>query len=223
LPLAPVVGGGRSALLTGAESQRVALNPSVEWQIFETSFRPWPGCRDTHAGIDAALALRGNFKLDEITEVSVETYARAVQRCDRPAPQSTAQAHHSLQHAVAVALLYGPPRLEAFDPVAINAPQVVALRARVRLHPAESFEAEFPRRFGAGLTLKLRNGDNRTAVARNALGDPDNPLSEAGIIEKAAMLLEAGGVTPGQRDSVIEAALTLPWAESLDAFTTLLP
>jgi 2-methylcitrate dehydratase PrpD len=223
LPLAPIVPGGRGILLSGGEPQRVALSAAVEWQIFETSFRPWPGSRDTHAGIDAALALRGNFKLDEITEISVETYSRAVQRCDRAAPQGTVQAHHSLQHAVAVALLYGPPRLEAFDTVAINAPQVVALRARVRLQASESFDADFPRRFGASLTVKLRGGETRTAVARNALGDPDNPLSEAGIIEKAAMLLEAGNVAPGQRDSIIEAALTLPWAESLDTFTTLLP
>jgi 2-methylcitrate dehydratase PrpD len=214
--------GGRLAG-PGALGQAHGLDPSIEWQIFDTSIRSWPGARDTHAAIDAALSMRGHFNLEDIISITVETFNRAAHDCDVPVPATMREAHRSLQHAVAVALLYGAPRPEAFEDAALGVSQLAALRSRVRVKAAAAFEGVHPRQFGASVTLRLVGGGSRSAVVRDALGDPENPLTEAGVIEKATLLIDNGGIAQEQRDALIEAALTLPWAPTLDALNGLLP
>jgi 2-methylcitrate dehydratase PrpD len=170
------------------------------WRIGEVSFKPWPACRHAHAAIDAALALRAAGVHGE-ERIMVETYADALAFCDRPAPASVIEAKFSLQHAVAVALLRGEPRLEDFSPAAIEDPQLAALRRRVEVIAAPEFDHAYPARFGAAVSA----GTQR-AVIPDALGDPENPISDDRLREKALMLMQAGGLSPRDRERLIGAA-----------------
>lgn len=181
---------GDPAAMVGSERDK--------WRIHDVSFKPWPACRHAHAVIDAALALRDQIDLDREGEIFVSTYADALKFCDQPDPQSVIEAKFSLQHSVAVALLRGEPSLGDFSMTSIEAPDVRALRARVRVEQGVDFQSRYPARFGGSVTFGAKS-----MTAEDALGDPENPMTDAQISNKANSLLMAGGATIGQREQLI--------------------
>src|SRR5690606_13145116 len=103
----------------------IMAGPDQPWCMFETSFKTWPACRHAHPAIDAALALREQLPLPDdvhprahanwldqhVRGIQVHVYADTLAFCNNPNPDTPAAARFSLQHAVAVALLGGPPQL----------------------------------------------------------------------------------------------------------------
>jgi 2-methylcitrate dehydratase PrpD len=177
------------------------------WMAHATSFKPWPACRHAHPAIDAALALRARIAGRGIVAVQVESYADALAFCDRALPRSTVQAKFSLQHAVAVTLLDGPPPLSAFDPPALDRADLAALRACVAVAEGPGFTHAYPAHYGAAVQVTLADGTTLREAVPDALGDPENPLAEDAILAKARMLMEHAGVM--RADGVIAAALAL--------------
>jgi 2-methylcitrate dehydratase PrpD len=211
-----------AGLAPDARPERVLATPDAPWLVHETSFKPWPACRHCHAAIDAALALRGPNGAP-ITAIAIETYGDAVAFCDRATPRTTIEAKFSLQHAVAVALIDGPPALAAFDPPALARPDLAALRAVARVHAAPDFTARYPARYGAAVTLTRADGTTQRAEIPDALGDPENPLPESALIEKARVLMASAGVAAPRIEAVITGALAIANGAPLSALNAALP
>lgn len=215
--------GWYAATCPDARPERVLADAEGDWLIHETSFKPWPACRHAHAAIDAALKLRDRLSADAIERVIVRSFADAIGICDNPAPETTLQAKFSLQHAAAVVLLDGPPRLDAFDPPALTRGDVAALRRKVSLEVAEPFKSAYPEHFGASVVVDLKDGRRLEASARDALGDPENPVSLGEIEAKARMLMGSVGLAPARVEAIIAAALSLPQGGTISRLTDLLP
>ena len=130
-----------AAMCPDGEPAAVTRDVAGQWLIHETSFKPWPACRHAHAAIDAALVVRARAGAQRIETVNIETFGDAIRFCDNAAPETTLQAKFSLQHAVAVTLLDGPPPLEAFDPPAIHRAELIRLRAKTPLRIDPSIDA----------------------------------------------------------------------------------
>ena len=211
-----------AGLAPDAAPARVLAEPDAPWLVHETSFKPWPACRHCHPAIDAALPLRGQGNAP-ITEILVHAYADAIAFCDRPVPRTTNEAKFSLQHAVAVALLDGPPSLAAFDPPALARADVAALRARVRLVGDPGFTAAYPGRFGAAVTMIRADGSVRRIDVPDALGDPENPLPLPALVAKAQALMASAGVEAARSQAVIAATLGLAEGAPLGLLTAALP
>jgi 2-methylcitrate dehydratase PrpD len=162
------------------------------WCMEEVSFKPWGACRHVHPAIDAALLLKKQGRLS--SPVHVRTYADALAFCDRPDPQSVIEAKFSLQHGIAIVLHKGDPELADFAPDAIA--RLAPLRAQVSLAEDPDLTDAYPAHFGAAI------GD---LVLRDALGDPERPLSAAEIETKARALMAWGEVEP---EPIVTAALT---------------
>lgn len=156
------------------------------WRIGEVSFKPWGACRHAHPAIDAALALKA---LEHLTgPVTVRTYRDAITFCDRPEPKSVADAKFSIQHAVAIVMARGVPELADFEPDAIAA--LAQARTMVTVVESEDFTAAYPVHFGASITSA-----SGTVALTDALGDPERPQSDEGIVDKARSLMVWGGVS----------------------------
>ncbi len=189
-----------AAMCPGSEASDVLANRASGWAIHDVSFKPWPACRHAHAVIDAALALRDQIDVDQSSELTVRTYADALKFCDNPAPSTVIEAKFSLQHSVSVAIQRGAPSLDDFSIEAINDPQLSAMRSRIRVEVGDDFEAAYPARFGAEVSC----GD-LTETAPDALGDPENPMSDQHIRDKADMLMQAGALDARIRHKIIAA------------------
>ncbi|MFM2045262.1 MAG: hypothetical protein RLY86_3838 [Pseudomonadota bacterium] len=184
------------------------------WCLTEISLKPWPACRHAHPAIDAALAIldrigRPGLAAGEVATVTVTTYGDALRFCDRPVPETVGQAKFSLQHAVAVTLLRGAPDLAAFDPPAIADHDVATLRTRVNVQAGDPWAGRYPDRFGCGMTITMADGGIIFQDMPDALGDPENPLTEDRVVAKAMTLMEAGGMGMAAAAALCAAALTL--------------
>ena len=169
------------------------------WRIHEVSFKPWGACRHAHPAIDAALELQellGNLE----GEIVVETYADAIAFCDNPNPKTPQQAKFSLQHTLAIVATSGVPTLADFEPAAIK--RLSKTRARVSVRECKDITARYPQHFGARVRCQ------RQAVELiDTLGDPERPMSEAQIIDKARALMSWGGLTEKQANKAVKLAL----------------
>jgi len=192
-----------AAMCPGSEASEVLANSAEGWVIHDVSFKPWPACRHAHAVIDAALALRDQINPEQASEFVIRTYPDALKFCDQPNPSTVIDAKFSLQHSVAIVMLRGAPTLADFSMDAINDPQLAALRSKVRVEVGTDFELAYPARFGAELAC----GD-LTETASDALGDPENPMSDQQIRDKADMLMQAGSVDAEMRATIITGVLS---------------
>ncbi|WP_109807311.1 MmgE/PrpD family protein [Sphingosinithalassobacter portus] len=168
------------------------------WTIHDVSIKPWAACRHAHPSIDAALRLREQGPLDG--PIEVRTYADAIRFCDRPDPVTVLDAKFSLQHAVALIAERGAVQLDDFGPEAIRA--LAPVRARISVVEDPALSAAYPEHYGAS----IRCG-GRSAVVMDTLGDPDNPLDDAGCIAKFAALARWGGCDDPLIDAGLSAAL----------------
>lgn len=212
-----------AAMCPDGEPAAVTRDAKDQWLIHETSFKPWPACRHTHAAIDAALAVRARAGAQRIESVNIETFGDAMRFCDNAAPETTLQAKFSLQHAVAVTLLDGPPPLESFDPPVIHRAELVRLRGKTAVRIDPSFDAAYPAHFGSRVAILLADGRTETEEACDALGDPENPVSMTLLQHKAETLMRAANAPDDRIEQIVAAALALPTGGPLDAFVEALP
>jgi 2-methylcitrate dehydratase PrpD len=135
----------------------------------------------------------------------VETYAAALDVCDRPLPQSDYESKFSLQHCVAAALARDAVDFAAFGEPARR--ELAALRARVTARAAEPYASAYPRAWGSAVTVTLRDGERLSLRRTHAKGDPESPLTPIELIAKARMLMTHGEAP--EPDRLIDAILAL--------------
>lgn len=201
----------------------VTADPDGPWLIYDTSFKPWAACRHAHATIDATLAVRDQVDPAQVESVMVRTYDDAVAFCDRPDPATVVDAKFSLPHVVAVTLIDGPPTLDSFDMATVKRAPIAAFRPRVNVQVAEPYDSNYPEHYGAEVEFKLRDGRTIKSEAKDALGDPGNPVSEDSVVAKARELMAAGGVLPDRIDAIVEKTRALASGGTLEDLAALLP
>jgi 2-methylcitrate dehydratase PrpD len=123
-----------------------------------------------------------------------------------------------LQHCVALVLLHGAPTLADFREDALQAPDLVALRAKVSVVEDVQMTASFPAHYAASLTVTLQDGRRFTHQQQDAKGDPERPLTHEEIVGKARMLLVAAGAS--NVESLIDATLALPMLRNVSNWTS---
>lgn len=171
---------------------RAVLEPTSDWKIAETSFKPWGSCRHTHPAIDAALRLAAKVPPWAIRAVVVRGYRATGELCDAPAPTNPARARFSVQHCVAVALARGAVDVTAFEPGVIDDPPIAELRARVRFEVDPRFDAAYPNQWTSEVEVFTADGDQLRAETANPRGDPEAPLSDTDLDAKARGLIAHG-------------------------------
>ena len=215
--------GFYAATCPDPEPEMVLAEPDADWQILETSFKPWPACRHTHPTIGAVLDLADRVPVGAIVRIEVTTYADAVTYCDNSAPATPLAAKFSLQYCAAVVLLVGAPDLATFTPAALGRADIAELRDRVSVAIGAPFADAYPNHYGAEVRVTLRDGRVERAVVRDALGDPENPIGADAVEGKARMLMTDAGLAAERIDAIVAATDALARGGAIGALTDLLP
>lgn len=205
-----------AATCADPQPERLLADTDAAWQLRLTSIKPWPCCRHTHPAIDASLELAGRIGNRKIERIHVATYQAALDVCDRVRPDSEYGAKFSLQHTVAAALQDGQVNFDSFDPAARQ--RLAPLAATVSLEAAAPYVTAYPRAWGAQVNAWLDDGATLSAEREHAFGDPENPLDDAAMRDKATMLLQFGGIAAP--DAFIDAILALAENGPLPALPT---
>ncbi|WP_129646606.1 MmgE/PrpD family protein [Peristeroidobacter agariperforans] len=185
---------GPQGLLAATCLQPKPLDLGGAWKIEAVSFKPWGACRHAHPAIDAAMELKSRGLLTG--RITVSTYRDALVFCNRLNPASVLEAKFSLQHAVAIVMKRGRPRLSDFEPAAIE--ELAELRKLVTVEESPEMTAAYPAHFGARVT-----SDSGEVTLSDTLGDPERPLSEAGVVTKVRELMEWGGLASSSIDDIV--------------------
>lgn len=200
-PLSIIEGeqGFFKAMCKDGTPEEVLAEYDANWLINEVSFKPWPACRHAHATIDAALELKKTIDTDKLPdEIIVRSYSDALKFCDKPNPKTVIEAKFSLQHAVAVCWVKEKPELADFELDALERQEFKVVRDRVRVEDSDKYNSVFPAHFGAEIETA-----GQKVVINDALGDPENPVSNEQLSEKAKSLIEYSGVDRSQASQFV--------------------
>ena len=223
-----------AAMTDGANARAVVDDLDARWQIHDVSFKPWPACRHAHPAIDAAMAIaaqcieaKPRCDVGSIASIKVATYRSAIDFCNKPDPITEAEAKFSLQHCVAVALLRGmaggKPMLADFVPGSLHREDIAALRKRVRVVEDRAMSAQFPRHYGAAVSVTFSLGNTVSHQQADAWGDPELPLSIEALNTKFVELLCAADVDTVTAGELVTATFALPSAASVSNWSALWP
>jgi len=231
----PTVFEGRFGFLQAfcgerAHPERITDRLGTHWELPGIFFKPYPCNHFTHAGADAAIALRRRgLQPDEIADVELGVAAPVLRTIAQPEgekrqPRSGYAAAFSGPYVVAAALLGGCGLglgHADFTDLAARDPARLALAAKVRCVADDRCAEIFPRQFPAVLRVRAHDGtlwEERVDVNR---GGPGNPLSTEELIGKfrsnALRTLPAA-----HADAVADQCVRLPALPRVTGLTDLL-
>jgi 2-methylcitrate dehydratase PrpD len=157
------------------------------WEVPGIFFKPYPANHFTHAGIDAALALRSDgVSLDDIETLSLGVAEPTVRTIGEPievkrAPSTGYQAQFSGPYTVVAALMGGGGLglgLDDFSDALACDEQRRRHMAKVTVAGHAECSEIFPNQFPAVLTARLHDGREVEQAVMSNRGGPQRPLSD---------------------------------------------
>ncbi|HKB40529.1 MAG TPA: MmgE/PrpD family protein [Gemmataceae bacterium] len=184
------------------------------WAVPDILFKPYPANYFTHAGIDAALALRWRgVKAEEVASMHLGAATPMVRTMGEPIdvkrqPANGYQAKFSGPYTVVAALLGGSGLglgLDDFTDDLATDPARRALMQRVTVGVDATCEALFPRQAPAVLTVRTRDGKELVEKVLANRGSPQRPLTDEELAVK--FRTNAATALPEAAIAALEAAV----------------
>jgi aconitate decarboxylase len=169
-------------------SEALTANLGKKFHV-ELVFKPYPGCRLTHAGVDAALTMVGkhDLRIEDIKEITLTLPPAAKNNhCWKPfqiRDYPTGDALFSYRYSIATAISRKRVINESFTEKYIRDPQVLSLIDKIKLE--DSLQVE-----GAELNIKMKNGSSLSEHVQVARGDVTTPLSREELNTKFMMQVD---------------------------------
>jgi 2-methylcitrate dehydratase PrpD len=157
------------------------------FEILRNTYKPYPCGIVIHPIIDACLQLRREHAIDasSVDKVSIKASPGAMALCDRRNPQNELQAHVSLYHWTAAALIRGCAQIQELQDPTVQDPVVIGFQDKVEAagHPAMAADA-------AEVTITLKNGTRHTCRVDHCIGSTANPMTDEQLTHKFTELAE---------------------------------
>ena len=156
------------------------------FSILDCYIKPYPACRHTHAGADAALELRKQISdVKDIDEIVVRIYPVAISLAGKiMTPSSVGEAKFSIAYALCCAMVGGHFGLDDIIDPAHNDPEILALTKKVRIVSDQSMEDPAKGTRGAFVEVRLKNGEVLQKEVPLPKGDPETAMDRKDICEK---------------------------------------
>jgi 2-methylcitrate dehydratase PrpD len=173
------------------------------YEILSNSYKPFACGVVAHPVIDACIRLRNEHKLraEEIAGVALTVNPRALELTGIKAPPNGLKSKWSIYHSAAVALVDGAAGEHQYTDERVNAPEVLALRAKIAA-TADPQLAEI----AARVTVTLANGAVYSKHIERVTGSAENPMSDRELEMKVRGL--AHGVLSEERTTAL---IALTW------------
>jgi len=157
------------------------------WQVSDLRFKPYPSNYYTHAGIDAALALRRNgLNADEVAAAQLAVATAMLRTIGEPldrkqAPQTAYEAKFSGPYTVASALIGGSGLglgIDDFTDELVADPMRRELMRRISVTRDPRCDSIFPQQAPAILSVTTKDGRQLVEEVLINRGGPERPLSD---------------------------------------------
>ncbi len=155
------------------------------WRIEEQYFKHFPICRWAQPPVQAVLDLRqaNNLRSEDVEKIEITTFHHSLRLATR-APTTTEEAQYSTAYPTAVAMVRG--RVDPGDVMeqGFNDTEIKRLAAGMSVVESDTYNAAFPANRISRVTLTLKNGETLISGDTEALGDPENPVTDADVKAK---------------------------------------
>jgi 2-methylcitrate dehydratase PrpD len=177
------------------DATAITDNLGEQWCVPDINFKPYPANHFTHAGIDAAIALRNRgLRPDDISALVLGVSAPVLHTIGAPIevkrrPETGYQAQFSGPFTVAAALFGGHGLglgLDDFTDELARDPRRRELAAKVEVVADDACTQVFPRQFAAVLTATTVTGDTVSERVMVNRGGSRRPLSDEELNAKFA-------------------------------------
>ncbi|MBT7943179.1 MAG: MmgE/PrpD family protein [Alphaproteobacteria bacterium] len=170
----------------GPDWEAAADALASSFTIERMTFKNHAACGHTHPAIDGVLAIRNENALtaDDIAQIKVETFQKAVEICGNADPRTIFEAKFSLPYCAAMAMTTGRVRMEAFSDDWLKNQPIRTLIEKIEVADADDLSAEFPKRRAARIHIEATDGRRFEHYSPTRKGDPDNPLTDDELAEK---------------------------------------
>jgi len=178
--------GYLKAFTDKAKMEELTQDLGQKYEISKVYLKLYSACRHAHAPIDAAFEAFGKVdgKIEEIEKIIVETYPAAVRLAGIPHATTPSAGRFSIPFSVALALVKQDAGADKYCEENIKNQAIQDLARRVELVASKKWEAVYPRKRGASVTIAYRNGRSWCAHVELAKGEPENPASWEEITRK---------------------------------------
>ncbi len=181
--------------------------PQDKHLISETHIKFLPVCYHGQSSVFAALDLRDKVALDDIAEITVDSYGAAVMMMGndptRWAPSTRETADHSMPYVVASALLDGAVNDASFSDARLADATLSRLMAKVKVRRDERLESHYPEGAPGRVSIRTNSGAMHVKEVIYPQGHFKNPVSDTRVVEKFHELT-AARLTQARRDRVLE-------------------
>lgn len=182
-------------------------------KLFEESYaiegiyqKLYAACRHCHAPMEAMLAIRSDadFDCDEVERIEVKTYDLAINGHDHTEIKGVSSARQSIPYGVACACLYQDCGLNAFSEEKVWDEKLLALTKKVTVMEDVSLTALVPGKRAAIVTVILADEVKYSQKVDYPKGEPENPITQAEIIEKFYKLTGSAGMEKAVGAKIID-------------------
>jgi len=177
------------------------------WEIDSQYFKPWPVCRWAQPALTAMLELQrqhSQLAADSIETIRVETFYESM--ClQGHSPKDADQAQYALAFPLAALIVRGKVGPDEVTGAAINAPDILALSARIEIVEAADISARFPEEILSRLSITLKSGEVLVSPITAARGDPHTALSVEELEQKFDLFARSLGP---ERSDAVKAAIS---------------
>ncbi|MBV7482137.1 MmgE/PrpD family protein [Bordetella sp. BOR01] len=209
------------AYAEGAQADVVTRELGRQWGIGQTYLKMHGGCRGNHAPVDTAVALAREYGVVPRDIASMDVWVDTVTLAAEVAePANADQARFSIAFSIAARLLKGDAMPARYTDAALAEPEVRALMARIRVRADAALDEGYPDRRGAVIRVRTTRGRDLEYVLDRALGEPEQPFTQADIEHKFD--LTAGTLYGASASRIKELSLSLPSLPSVKVLNDLL-
>ncbi|HEX3993754.1 MAG TPA: MmgE/PrpD family protein [Acetobacteraceae bacterium] len=158
------------------------------FEVLRNTYKAYPCGIVIQPIIDACLKLREDHRPapDRIAGVAIQASPGAMALCNNRNPQDEMQAHVSLHHWTAVALIRGTARIKDMETeTAVKSPELMAFQSKVEatLNPALAADQ-------TEVTITMNDGATHVCRIEHGIGSKLNPMSNADLERKFFGLAE---------------------------------
>jgi 2-methylcitrate dehydratase PrpD len=178
--------GYLKAFAEGVKPDRLTQELGRDYEISKVYLKLYSACRHAHAPLDAAFEAfrKSEGKIEEIDKIIVETYSAGVRLAGIPHATTPSAGRFSIAFSVALALVKGDAGADKYCEDNIRDRSIQDLAGKVELVSSEKWEALYPQKRGATVTIVNRSGGSVSSEVNLAKGEPENPASWDEITRK---------------------------------------
>jgi 2-methylcitrate dehydratase PrpD len=184
-----------------------SFGPDGVDRLNTATIKAWPTCAQIFTPLDALRALidEHGLRADGVRSIDVEIFPHALKIAGVHWPAKAAETPFCLRYALAALLLEGRLGLQEMEAPQLQAPALLGLAERIRVHPNDEFQKAFPHRRPARVTVTLVDGVQVSAYRELRRGDPEDPFDWTQLLQRMRAF------APGMDDAAAERVST--WCE----------